>query len=104
MICTGLTLYQKLASGSCRFPDDFENALNKINLFTVLLDDWDIEFVFSTKEYRSIITNCKRVGPTDVNNIHKEIQKMFGDEIYNQSLLVSEIAYPELFPDYLYKK
>ena len=28
---------------------------------------------------------------------------MFGDEIYNQSLLVSEIAYPELFPDYLYK-
>ena len=32
MICTGLTLYQKLASGSCRFPDDFENALNKINL------------------------------------------------------------------------
>ena len=60
MICTGLTLYQKLASGSCRFPD--------------------------------------------VNNIHKEIQKMFGNEIYNQSLLVSEIAYPELFPDYLYKK
>ena len=104
MICTGLTLYQKLSSGSCRFPDDFENALNKINLFTVLLNDWDIEFVFSTKEYRSIITNCKRVGPTDVNNIHKEIQKMFGDEIYNQSLLVSEIAYPELFPDYLYKK
>lgn len=104
MICTGLTLYQKLTSGSCRFPDDFENALNKINLFTVLLNDWDIEFVFSTKEYRSIITNCKCVGPTEVNNIHKEIQKMFGDEMYNQSLLVSEIAYPELFPDYLYKK
>ena len=104
MICTGLTLYQKLASGLCRFPDDFENALNKINMFTVLLNDWDIELVFSTKEYRSIITNCKRVGPTEVNNIHKEIQKMFGDEIYNQSLLVSEIAYPELFPDYLYKK
>lgn len=104
MICTGLTLYQKLTSCLCRFPDDFENALNKINLFTVLLNDWDIEFVFSTKEYRSIITNCKRVGPSDVNNIHKEIQKMFGDEIYNQSLLVSEITYPELFPDYLYKK
>ena len=104
MICTGLTLYQKLSSGSCRFPDDFENALNKINLFTVLLNDWDIEFVFSTKEYRSIITNCKRVCSTEVNNIHKEIQKMFGNEIYNQSLLVSEIAYPELFPDYLYKK